>query len=118
MHLVGDLLDREILDRHGEPVGRVDDVILECPPDGPPRIAYLEVSGATRARRLHPRLGAWVERWRARHGPPGSGPLRIPWSAVRMVGTDVLADVEAERTPAWAWERWLRDHVIARIPGS
>jgi hypothetical protein len=27
-------------------------------------------------------------------------------------------DVDAERTPAFRWERWVRDHVIGRIPGA
>ncbi|MHC5935237.1 hypothetical protein [Nostoc sp.] len=45
-----------------------------------------------------------------------SEPFRIPWSKVRDVGIDVEVDVEA--TPALAYEKWLRDRIIARIPGG
>jgi hypothetical protein len=31
---------------------------------------------------------------------------------------DVKVDLEAERTPALAWEHWIRRHIIGRIPGS
>jgi hypothetical protein len=30
----------------------------------------------------------------------------------------VVADVEAEKTPALEWELWLRKKVIGRIPGA
>jgi sporulation protein YlmC with PRC-barrel domain len=118
MYLVSGLLDKEVLDRRGESMGRVDGVGLELRDGEPPRIAWLEVSGVTILRRLHPRLGAWAERWRRRHGPPEREPLRIPWERVRAVARDIKVDLEASKTPARAWEQWLRDRVVARIPGA
>jgi sporulation protein YlmC with PRC-barrel domain len=118
VYLVADLLDKEVLGRGGEPMGRVDGVGLELRAGGPRGVAGLEVSGTTLLRRVHPRLGGWAARWRRRHGPPEREPLRIPWSAVRSIGTDVKVDLDAEKSPARAWERWLRERVVCRIPGS
>jgi hypothetical protein len=45
-------------------------------------------------------------------------PFRIPWSKVVVSGIDVTIGVEAEKTPALAWELWLRRKIIGRIPGA
>jgi hypothetical protein len=37
---------------------------------------------------------------------------------VLKIGVDVKVDLEAERTQALAWEHWVRDHLIGRIPGA
>jgi hypothetical protein len=57
-------------------------------------------------------------RWRRRWGPKHDGPYEVPWSKVLKIGVDVKVDLEAERTPALAWEHWIRRHIIGRIPGS
>jgi hypothetical protein len=31
---------------------------------------------------------------------------------------DVKVDLHATGTPAFAWEHWIRDHIIGRIPGA
>jgi sporulation protein YlmC with PRC-barrel domain len=118
--IVRDVLDNQLVDRHGIKIGKVDGIILEVPDDGPPRLAYLEQGVPTLARRLHPRLGDWVSalgrKWGCRHGES----YRIPWSKVRSIGIDVEVDidVQVEETPLLAWENWLREKVIGRIPGS
>ena len=70
------------------------------------------------ARRMHPRLAAWLQRWLHGHGPRSDGTLRIPWSQVKAIGVDVRVDLIADGTPARAWEEWLRDHVVRRLPGA
>ena len=72
----------------------------------------------TLARRMHPRLAEWLAGWLRRHGPRNDGTLRIPWSKVRAIGVDVRVDLEADGTPARAWEEWLREKVICRMPGT
>ncbi|MBD2448249.1 hypothetical protein H6G76_13950 [Nostoc sp. FACHB-152] len=57
---------------------------------------------------------AIAQKWGAKH----SQPWRIPWSKVLDVGIDVDIDVEAEETPALAYEKWLRDRIIKKIPGA
>jgi hypothetical protein len=74
------LLDRQILDVAGEPVGRVDDVELTEPEDGRPPVLTALLCGPTA---LGPRIGGRIGTWwlaigrrlRARDDPC---PNRIP----------------------------------------
>jgi sporulation protein YlmC with PRC-barrel domain len=116
-----DLLDRQILDKNEEPVGNVDDVELAVDEDGTLRVSALYVGAQAWGRRLGGALGRAITdasiRLQRREPP---GPIRIPFdlvvsdgpsAAVRLaVSRDLLAEPELEA--------WLREHVIARIPGS
>jgi sporulation protein YlmC with PRC-barrel domain len=116
VNLTRDILDQQVVDRRGQRLGKVDGVILELREGAPPRIAAIEIGPVTLVRRMHPRLAGWLERWLRRHGPRSDGTLRIPWSRVMAIGVDVRVDLIADGTPARAWEEWLRDRVIRRIP--
>lgn len=118
MRLNRDVLDQQVVDRSGELMGKVDGIVLELRPGAAPRIAHLVIGGGTAAGRVHPRLAAWLDRFRRRWGPRNAGPLLVPWSKVLKIGLDVKVDLEAERTPALAWEHWIRDRLISRIPGA
>ena len=112
------VLDQQVTDRKGEQMGKVDGVIVELRKEKPPRVAALVIGGGTAAERVHPAWGRWLLRWRRRWGPKGDGPLEVPWSKVLKIGVDVKVDLDAERTPALAWEHWVRDRIIGRIPGA
>ena len=118
MELGLDILDQQVIDRNGELMGKVDGIILEVREGKPPRVAWLVIGGCTAARRIHPRFADWLLRWRRRWGPKDDEPLEVPWSKVLKIGIDVQVDLDAKHTSAWAWENWLRDHVIGRIPGA
>ena len=118
MELGQAVLDQQVTDRKGEQMGKVDGVIVELRRGKPPRVAALVIGGGTAAERVHPGWGRWLLRWRRRWGPKGDGPLEVPWSKVLKIGVDVKVDLEAERTPALAWEHWVRDRIIGRIPGA
>ena len=118
MDLIRDVLDNQLVDREQRKMGKVDGIVMLVDDDQPPRLAYIEVGGPVLARRLHPRLGRWAAAIGRRLGRTGGEPLRIPWSAIRDVGIDVDVDLDAEQTPALAWEHWLRDHIVRHIPGS
>jgi hypothetical protein len=106
------LLDRQVIDVHGVPLTAVDDLELtdvdgpSLPPDTPaPEVTWI-ISGAS--------LGTRIFGGR----PPLDRMHRIEWSAVFDVGVVVRLAVGAETlTVTWA-ERWVRDHIIARIPGG
>jgi sporulation protein YlmC with PRC-barrel domain len=115
---LGFLLDQQVVDRKGELMGKVDGILLHLSPGKPPRVASLVIGGGTAARRLHPRFAAWLLRWRHRWGPTDDKPLEVPWSQVLKIGIDVKVDLDAEGTPALAWEHWVRDRLIGRIPGA
>jgi sporulation protein YlmC with PRC-barrel domain len=115
--LVHDLLDSQVVDRRGDKLGKVDGIILRVSPRGAPRVAAIELGAVTAARRVHPRLGRWldhaVRRWRL-----PLGRTRIAWSRVQSVGLEVRVDVDGRRARVQALERWLRARVIDRIPGA
>jgi hypothetical protein len=116
--VVLDLLDRQLVDRDGRPLGKVDGVGMTWRRGEPPRITHVEIGAATLARRL-PRPFDRALDWLARRlGPRGGEPYRIPVSRILHIETDVALDLDARRTPALAIETWVRDHVIARIPGA
>jgi sporulation protein YlmC with PRC-barrel domain len=118
MELGRDVLDQQVSDRNGIAMGRVDGVVLELRTGKPPRVARLTVGGPALLRRISPALSRSAERWRKRWGPQERSGLEVPWSKVLKVGIDVKVDVDAERTPAMAWERWVRERIIGRIPGA
>ena len=104
--LVRDVLDVQVLDREKRPMGKVDGIALELREGKPPRLAYLEVDAASAWRRLGERFGRWARRAQAKWG---GGPYRFAWSEVRELSIHVEVDVDAERTPAFALERRLRE---------
>lgn len=116
--LVRDVLDSLLIDRDGEPMGRADGIIMMWQPDAAPRVTHLEVGAATLARRL-PRpfqgaMGWLVRRLTLRTGEP----YRIEIGRIVHLGRNIQIDLDATRSPARESERWVRDHIIARIPGS
>ncbi len=117
MKLVAEVLDKQLVDRRGHPCGKVDGIILEVG-DGPPRVVALETGCLTLAARLGPRWARWARRLVARLGDRIAGRSRIPWRRIRDVGPNVHVDLTAERADLMRAERWLRDHVVRRIPGG
>jgi sporulation protein YlmC with PRC-barrel domain len=91
--LMRDVLDAQVIDRNGRPMGKVDGIVLETG-NGPPKVTYLEIGMGEAWRRVGIRT-----RW---------APFRLPWARVIEHGKDIHAGVDAEDTPAFALERWLR----------
>ncbi|GAA6623220.1 hypothetical protein [Scytonema sp. NUACC26] len=118
MDIIRDVLDNQLVDRDRHKMGRVDGIVVELRDDQPPRLAYIEVGMTVLARRLHPRLEQWVAAIQSKWGAKHSEPFRIPWSKVLDVGIDVDVDLDARETPALAYENWLRENIIERIPGG
>jgi len=118
MDIIRDVLDNQLVDRNQHPMGKVDGIIMELRDGEPPRLAYIEVGVTTLAKRINPRLAGWVAAIARTWGARQSEPFRIPWSKVRDVGIDVEVDVDAQETPALAYEKWLSDRIITRIPGA
>jgi sporulation protein YlmC with PRC-barrel domain len=117
MELARDLLDKQVVDCEETKMGRVDGLVLELREGKPPRVDHLELGSGVLARRLHPRIERWVDALRRRIGVQKTGRYRVPWSEVQeVVPYHVKLDVKALDTPMFAWERWLRRHVIDHIP--
>jgi len=107
------LMDRQVLDNDGVPVTTVDDLELsapeaetDIPPGTPPPVLTALLTG--------PVLGTRIFGGR----PPSSRLIRIPWKDVAEVGVAIKLGVSGENLDAGWVERWIRDKIIARIPGG
>ncbi|MBT2530931.1 hypothetical protein J7E83_02090 [Arthrobacter sp. ISL-48] len=107
------LMDRQALDNDGVPVTTVDDLELSGPaleteiPEGTPApILTALLTG--------PVLGTRIFGGR----PPSSRLIRIPWKDVADVGVVIKLGVSGDSLDAGWVERWIRDKIIARIPGG
>jgi hypothetical protein len=107
------LLDRTVLDRDGVPVTTVDaleisdidlDSVIE--PGAPAPVITALLSG--------PVLGTRIFGGR----PPRSRLERIPWSDITDIGIVLTLGVKGESLDMTWIERWVRDKIIARIPGG
>ncbi|WP_028747163.1 PRC-barrel domain-containing protein [Rhizobium mesoamericanum] len=113
MDLIRDVLDKQVIDRNGSRIGKVDGLILSVTDQGPPKVAFIEMGPLTLVRRLSWHLHDWLPA-RLRETPP----FRIPWSKVNDVGIDVEVDVDDKGTPLERYQEWLRRHVLRYIPGG
>lgn len=106
-HLVADILDKQIVDAKKLKCGKADGLVLVVRKDKPPRIAAIEIGSAVVARRI----GKWLT-----HLVRKDDCFRVPWSKVKEVDIDVMLDFDASEAPPLAWERWLRDRVVGKVP--
>jgi hypothetical protein len=117
--LVRDLLDVQLKDRAGRRIGRVDGIVLELRDGQPPRVAAMEVGAFVFARRLHPKLARLLRRLAVRWLPVSLRTVYFPLTLFRDVGVDVELDVDAmQDRRQLRLEKWLRHHVVGRLPGS
>lgn len=100
------LLDRQLLGIDDDPVGIVDDLEVDTGDGRSAAHVTAILTGKVLATRI---LGGQ---------PPRSRLDKIPWRLVRAVGTAVCLDAHAETLDNLWVERWLRDHIISRIPGG
>jgi sporulation protein YlmC with PRC-barrel domain len=114
-----DLLDRQILDSEGLPVGNVDDVELSAGEDGVLTVTALLVGARVWGLRLGGRLGDTIAGMAARlQERTPDGPIRIPMDQVRETGAAITLAISRDLLVEPELEAWLREHIIARIPGA
>jgi sporulation protein YlmC with PRC-barrel domain len=107
------LLDRQLLDESGEPVGIVDDLDLDGVEAG------VDITRGTPAPRVSGVLTGQVLATRIFGGQPPRSKLQpLPWELVAKVGTVVQLRLTDQSVDGLWLEHWLRDHVIGRIPGG
>jgi sporulation protein YlmC with PRC-barrel domain len=118
--LIGfDLMDRQILDRDGQPVGKVDDVELTVDANGRLHLTALLVGQEALGTRIGGDLGRWMAGVAMRlRGPHAAAPIRIPYEVVADVGAAITLSLRRELLTEPPLESWLRDNLIGRIPGA
>jgi hypothetical protein len=114
LDLSRDVLDKQVVDREETKMGRVDGLILELRGDQPPRVDAIEMGFVVLARRMSPWMERWVEKLR-RFSIRKTASQRVAWAKVMEVKPyHIQLDLKALETPAFDWERWLRDHFVAK----
>jgi hypothetical protein len=116
--LVRDILDKQLLDVTNQNAGKVDGIVLEMRPGEPTRVHYVEVGPITLLRRLNRRLGDWFARLDVHLGEGRGVPIRIPISRLILDSPSLRIDLAVDNLPVMALERWLSQHIVARIPWS
>ncbi len=113
------LLDRQLTAHEDRLAGCVDDLELTASDDGDQLYvtAILSGPGALVYRLGGRRLGRWLRRAHARAAGDGDS-TRIPFNVVADIGSDVKLGLDADATGSASTERWTRDHIVGRIPGS
>ena len=119
LHVLRDLLDDQIVDRGCNPIGRVDSILAELRDGAPPRVVELQLGFVPLARRFGLRAERWMEALHKRFSVRRSARYGIPWEKVTEIHAHhIEVDLDVEDTVAADWERWFRQNVIGRIPGS
>lgn len=117
MDLVRDLLDKPVVDRNGQELGRVDSIIFEVDASGGATVSAIEVGLIAFGRRLHPFLGRCARAIELLLGVEGDRPVRIPVSRIIDVEKDIKVDLASTDTAVLALERKAR-RVVSSIPGA
>ena len=118
VHLAHDVLDAQLVDRVQEKIGRVDALLLELEAGQPPRVATIVIGGAARAERVGRWFVALRRAWRALFRRREEHVSRIAFDKVRRIGDTIELDVEERSLESEHLERWLKAHVVCRIPGA
>ena len=117
MDLIRDLLDKQVVDRNGREMGRVDSVVLEVRDGAPPRVSALEIGPAVLASRVRPIFGRWMGALEHAFGVGEGTPVRIPFEDVLAIGDHIKVDRSVGETDVATLEQRLRAWISA-IPGS
>jgi hypothetical protein len=112
-----DVLDKQLIDRSDEPMGRVDSVMMELRDGEPPRLTEFHLGFVPLARRFGRRaesLMRWVHRrWSVRR----SADFSIPCSEILDINRHhIKVNLDARPSVALDWERWMRRNIIDRLP--
>lgn len=110
------LLDHQVVDRDGRLVCKVDDLEFERGADGSLYVTAILVG----PRALGPRLGGRFGRWMAAIGQrlATEAMPRIDFALVNEIGSAITVSASRADLAVAPLEDWVRDHVIASIPGN
>jgi hypothetical protein len=115
------LLDNQIVDSDDVPIGRVDDLELAVPKEGPPRIEALLTGSQALGDRLGGGIGEAMAQLSARLRSPAApkGPTQIEPDLVEELEPLVkLSASLSELEDVAGLEHWLTENVIEKLPGG
>jgi hypothetical protein len=110
------LLDRQVVDRDGLFVCKVDDLELERGAEGAVYVTKILAGPRALGPRLGGRLGVWVRSIAERLS---TGPMpSIDFALVEDIDSAVTLSASRDDLAVGELEDWVRDHIVARVPGS
>jgi hypothetical protein len=115
------LLDRQIIDRDGVQVAKVDDLQFGEPaqPGDLPVLTDILCGQAALARRFNRRLGRGVELLRRVLDPSEEpGPARISFGIVTDTSPHITIALGRDDVAVTRVDRWLAREILDHIPGS
>jgi sporulation protein YlmC with PRC-barrel domain len=110
------LLDRQVVDRDGKLVCKVDDLELERGTDGSLYVAAILVGSRALGPRTGGRLGLWINAIARRLSSDEVN--RIDFALVSDIGSAITLSASRADLHVAPLEDWVREKIIARVPGS
>ena len=117
MNLFGDVMDKELVDRNGHKIGKVDDIVLEAQDGELPVVRSILVGHGALAPILGRRIAGLVTFVRkVVLGARDAEPIEIGWEHVQSIGVVVQIDLDRQEdglmeSSNLIWRRW-----IGRLP--
>src|SRR5205085_804664 len=106
-------------DKHGREFGRIDGVLLHLRQGKPPRVGEIEVGTYTILRRVNRPVGEWLAAVLERISPVSLKSVRLPLAPFKRKGDRIEMPVDAETDPRlMPGEKWLREHIVRKLPGG
>ena len=119
LELIRDVLDSQLIDREGTKMGKVDGVVLRVEEGVAPRVDHFELGFVVLAQRIHPVAERILNALRRRFPVRETAIKEVSWDVVGEITKEhIKVDIDSYETPAFAWERWLREHIVSHIPGA
>lgn len=116
--LVRDCLDKQVIDREGRKIGRVDGIVIDTGGQGRPRVLSVEIGATTLARRLPRRLSEWLSTLIRKLSGSREVSVSVTWSNVKIERNELKADIDGEKSDTRLLEHFVRNRIITRIPGA
>lgn len=114
------LLDRQLFDCNGDPVGKVDDLEFTDTEEGAPVLTAILTGPLAFGPRLGGALGLlWYTTAKRLRVEAGSSARRIPMRLIDRIDRKAITlSVGRDELEAGGLPEWTREKVIRRIPGS
>jgi sporulation protein YlmC with PRC-barrel domain len=116
-----ELLDRQLVDRDGRLVGKVDDVefVVDDDRGALPRVSALLAGLGALANHIGGDTGAALAAAERRLAERRDRePSRVDIAIVRDIGSAIELDADGNELDTNRGERWVRDVIIDQIPGA
>jgi hypothetical protein len=114
--LVRDLLDFQMVGKDGLNIGKVDGIAIHVARGKQPRVTHLESGALVLACRLGRRWERLVAVLTRHFGVRRNPVVRVAWETVTKAGLEIHVDIDVVKSDAFAWEHYLDDHLIGRLP--